>query len=133
MFFVKKGDSTKIVQAKTFDELFLKATTNFKLNPNMATLCFADPEHGNIDVDSQDAYEVIEQRKQELKATNPSYKPILTIEDGNAQAMQSFAVGNESMVSRMTVLEKAIKPVEGNNDDATPAGKIIFADRESLC
>ena len=87
MFFAVQKDETKrMVKANNYDELVLKATSNFKVNPNVTTLSFLEPSGDLILLDSEDTYEYVEQRTQELKADNAGYKPIIVL-GGNTDSM----------------------------------------------
>ena len=87
MFFaVQKDDTKRMVKANNYDELVLKATSQFKVNPNVTTLNFMDPSGDQILLDSEDTYEYVEQRAQELKEENSGYKPTIVL-GGNTQTM----------------------------------------------
>ena len=44
MFFaVQMGETTRMVKAENYDMLVLKATSGFKVNPNITTLSFVEP------------------------------------------------------------------------------------------
>ena len=68
MFFaVQRNGVTSVVKASNYDELCLKATTQFKVNPNKTTLEFVEPDGGDkILLDNADTFEYVEQRTQEL-------------------------------------------------------------------
>ena len=126
MFFaIQKGETTRMVKANNYDELVLKATSSFKVNPNIATLTFADPSGDQILLDSEDTYEYVEQRTQEIKAeNNASYKPTIKLSGGD-QPMPQPPVTQATSISRASVNDAVIKPVpqDGRSSDA---GEVIF-------
>ena len=71
------------MKANNYDELVLKATSSFKLNPNVAKLTFVDPSGDHILHDSEDTYEYVEQRTQEIKASNATFKPTIQLSGGD--------------------------------------------------
>ena len=87
------GKTTRMVKATNYDELVLKATSSFKVNPNITTLSFVEPSGDQILLDSEDTYEYVEQRTQELKAANASYKPCIEL-GGETNAMPAPPVKN---------------------------------------
>ena len=66
----------------------MKATSSFKLNPNVATLTFVDPSGDQILLDSEDTYEYIEQRTQELMAKDSTFKPKIMLSGGDPKPDQ---------------------------------------------
>ena len=80
MFFaIQKDETTRMVKVNNYDELVLKATSSFKVNPKVTTLSFLEPSGDLILLDSEDTYEYVEQRTQELKAENAGYKPTIVL------------------------------------------------------
>ena len=80
MFFaVQKDGVTSVVKANNFDELCLKATNKFQVNPNVTTLSFVEPSGDKILLDSEATYEYVEQRAEQLKAEKADYKPTIVL------------------------------------------------------
>ena len=121
MFFaVQKNETTRMVKASNYDELVLKATSSFKVNPNVTTLSFVEPSGDQILLDSEDTYEYVEQRTQELKAESSSYKPTIVL-GGNTDTMPEPANKNigraETSISsnsRATVSDMVVRPVDAS-------------------
>ena len=60
MFFAVQNDGvTSVVKAKNYDELQLKATRQFKMDPNKASLEYVEPSGEKILLDSEDTYEYV--------------------------------------------------------------------------
>ena len=68
MFFSIRMDETmRMVKASNYNDLTVKASSLFKVNPNTAVLTFQEPDGEKMVLDSEDTYEYIEMRAQELK------------------------------------------------------------------
>ena len=95
MFFaIRQGETMRMVKASNYKDLTVKVSNLFKVNPNTATLTFHEPDGADkMILDSEDAFEYIEMRAQELKSENASYKPSLTLEAGEAsQSVQKPSI-----------------------------------------
>lgn len=137
MFFaIQKGETTRVVKAASYNELSLKAVNSFKMNPNRITLTYLDVTDERVTLDSEDTFEYVEQRAQEIKATNSSYKPVIELDGDDSAPMESLHVADldkqlsTSMVSGVSDISRVIKPVPRESYDGSTK-EVIFDDRQT--
>ena len=107
-------ETMRMVKASNYNDLTVKASSLFKVNPNTAVLTFQEPDGEKMVLDSEDTYEYIEMRAQELKEQNSSYKPQLTLEGDTSKAKrqsENSLQSQASSVSRASALITAVKPI----------------------
>ena len=123
-----------MLKASNFNELDLKATTAFKANPNSTTLTYNDPNGDKMLLDNEDTYEYVEQRCQELKAENASYKPsiILGGDDSQPVPSQTQNLDFDRSHTRVSIIGQAIAPISPRGGSESE-GKVIFQAGKSDC
>lgn len=119
-----------MVKAANYNELSLKAVNSFKMNPNRITLTYLDITEEKVTLDSEDTFEYVEQRAQEIKASNSSYKPVIEL-DGDDSVPEEHVhitdINKELSTSMVSDISRVVKPVP--RESVYSESEVIFNDR----